>query len=93
MLVCHCTLITTFDIETLMARAAEDGVPAPATPGQVFRALGKRPVCGTCFGTISLLLSGRPVLSQGTCMRSPALTPPASRGFRMPDDAASLSKT
>lgn len=49
MIICHCNLINDDDI-----RAAVDWMRAAdpdtvITPGKVYRALGKRPDCGSCL--------------------------------------------
>ena len=52
MIVCSCNVLTDQELR----RAARDLQAGPdgviPTPGAVFRALGKRPRCGGCFGSI-----------------------------------------
>ena len=52
MIVCSCNVLTRARIQaTAEALAAEDPF-RPITPGRLFRALGARPNCGTCFSLI-----------------------------------------
>ena len=52
MIVCSCNVLTKARIQaTAEALAAEDPF-RPITPGRLFRALGARPNCGTCFSLI-----------------------------------------
>jgi len=52
MIVCSCNVLARARIqETAEALAAEDPF-RPITPGRLFRALGARPNCGTCFSLI-----------------------------------------
>ena len=48
MIICSCSVITRDDIDRAVAwmRAADPQVMV--TPGKVYRALGKKPVCGGC---------------------------------------------
>lgn len=49
MIVCHCQKISDTDIHAAIdwMRASDD--MTVITPGKVYRALGKRPVCGGCL--------------------------------------------
>jgi bacterioferritin-associated ferredoxin len=52
MIFCSCNVLTKARI---LAAAEELSRPEPArplTPGRIFRALGARPQCGTCFSLI-----------------------------------------
>lgn len=56
MILCSCNVLTQARIEkaALALAAADPGMPV--TPGRIFRALGVRPRCGTCFELIRPLL-------------------------------------
>lgn len=57
MIVCSCNVLTKTRIrETAEALAAEDPF-RPITPGRLFRALGARPNCGTCFSLIRAIVA------------------------------------
>jgi bacterioferritin-associated ferredoxin len=57
MIVCSCNVLTETRIRaTAEALAAEDSA-RPITPGRLFRALGARPQCGTCFSVIRTIVA------------------------------------
>ncbi len=57
MIVCSCSVLTKARIvETAEALAAEDP-SRPITPGRLFKALGARPQCGTCFASIRTIVA------------------------------------
>jgi bacterioferritin-associated ferredoxin len=57
MIVCSCNVLTRTRIqETAETLAAEDPF-RPITPGRLFRALGARPNCGTCFSLIRTIVA------------------------------------
>jgi bacterioferritin-associated ferredoxin len=57
MIVCSCNVLSDARIlEAARALAAEDPT-RPITPGRLFRRLGTRPNCGTCFATIRTLIA------------------------------------
>ncbi len=57
MIVCSCNVLTKARIlAAARALAAEDPF-RPITPGRLFRTLGARPNCGTCFTTIRSMIS------------------------------------
>jgi bacterioferritin-associated ferredoxin len=57
MIVCSCNVLTRARIQaTAEALAAEDPF-RPITPGRLFRALGARPNCGTCFSLIRTIVA------------------------------------
>ena len=57
MIVCSCNVLTRARIrETAEALAAEDPM-RPITPGRLFRSLGARPQCGTCFSVIRTIVA------------------------------------
>ncbi len=57
MIVCSCNVLTKARIRaTAEALAAEDPL-RPITPGRLFRSLGARPQCGTCFSVIRTIVA------------------------------------
>jgi bacterioferritin-associated ferredoxin len=57
MIVCSCSVLSKARIvETAGALAAENP-GRPITPGRLFKALGARPQCGTCFATIRTIVA------------------------------------
>ena len=57
MIVCSCNVLTRARIlATAEALALEDPF-RPLTPGRLFKALGARPQCGTCFSLIRTLIA------------------------------------
>jgi bacterioferritin-associated ferredoxin len=57
MIVCSCSVLSRARIvETAEALAAEDP-GRPITPGRLFKTLGARPQCGTCFATIRTIVA------------------------------------
>jgi bacterioferritin-associated ferredoxin len=57
MIVCSCNVLTSACIRAAaIALAAEDPL-RPITPGRLFRRLGARPNCGTCFTTIRHIIA------------------------------------
>lgn len=57
MIVCSCSVLSKANIAATaqMLAAAEPG--RPLTPGRIFRALGARPQCGTCFSLIRQIVA------------------------------------
>ena len=57
MIVCSCNVLT----DTRVLAAAEELAALdplrPLTPGRLFKALGARPQCGTCFATIRAMIA------------------------------------
>lgn len=52
MIVCSCNVLTDKELRKA-ARELQSGPDrVVVTPGAVFRALGKRPRCGSCFSTV-----------------------------------------
>ena len=49
MIICHCNVINSKDIESAIARLLEYGPDQEITPTTIFRACGKRPDCGNCI--------------------------------------------
>jgi bacterioferritin-associated ferredoxin len=57
MIVCSCNVLTSARVRAAaLALAAEDPV-RPITPGRLFRRLGARPNCGSCFTTIRQIIA------------------------------------
>ena len=50
MIICHCNVISSKDVENAIERLLEYGPDQDITPTDVFRACGKRPDCGNCIG-------------------------------------------
>lgn len=49
MIVCHCNVISSQDIDRSVSRLREGDPQALLTPGEIFRSCGKRPNCGGCM--------------------------------------------
>ena len=49
MIICHCNVISSKDIESAIGRILEYGPDEDISPTTVFRACGKRPDCGNCI--------------------------------------------
>ncbi len=49
MIICHCNVISSKDIESAIGRVLEYGPDEEITPTTIFRACGKRPDCGNCI--------------------------------------------
>ena len=57
MIICSCNVLTGAAIvAAAKALHAEDPL-RPVTPGRLFRALGARPQCGTCFVTVRRMVA------------------------------------
>jgi bacterioferritin-associated ferredoxin len=52
MIFCSCNVLTSASILAAAERLARAEPDRPLTPGRIFRALGARPQCGTCFSLI-----------------------------------------
>jgi len=48
-IICHCNVISSKDIESAIGRILEYGPDQEITPTTIFRACGKRPDCGNCI--------------------------------------------
>ena len=57
MIVCSCNVLTGVRIRTAAEALAAEDPFRPITPGRLFRALGARPNCGTCFSTIRSIIA------------------------------------
>lgn len=57
MIVCSCNVLTRARIRAAAEALAAEDPFRPITPGRLFRALGARPNCGTCFSTIRTIVA------------------------------------
>ena len=57
MIVCSCNVLTRARIGAAAEALAAEDPFRPITPGRLFRALGARPNCGTCFSTIRSIIA------------------------------------
>lgn len=57
MIVCSCNVLTKSRIRAAAEALAAEDPFRPITPGRLFRALGARPNCGTCFATIRSIIA------------------------------------
>jgi bacterioferritin-associated ferredoxin len=56
MILCSCNVLTQANIEAAAQVLAETFPGRPVTPAGVFKVLGYRPRCGTCFELVRRLL-------------------------------------
>lgn len=57
MIVCSCNVLTSARIRAAALVLATEDPSRPITPGRIFRHLGVRPACGTCFSSVRDLIS------------------------------------
>jgi bacterioferritin-associated ferredoxin len=57
MIVCSCNVLTRDRVATAAVSLAAEDPLRPVTPGRLFRALGARPQCGTCFATVRRIVA------------------------------------
>lgn len=57
MIVCSCSVLTNANITATAQMLARAEPGRPVTPGRIFRALGARPQCGTCFSLIRQIVA------------------------------------
>ena len=57
MIICSCKVLTKANILEAAEKLAREDMARPVTPGRVFRALGTRPQCATCFATIRRIIA------------------------------------
>ena len=57
MIVCSCNVLTKVRIRATAEALAADDPMRPITPGRLFRSLGARPQCGTCFSLIRTIVA------------------------------------
>jgi bacterioferritin-associated ferredoxin len=57
MIVCSCNVLTPARILEMALELSRQDPTRPLTPGRLFKALGARPQCGTCFATIRTMIA------------------------------------
>jgi bacterioferritin-associated ferredoxin len=57
MIVCSCNVLAKARILTAARMLADEDPMRPITPGRLFKALGARPNCGTCFMSIRKIIA------------------------------------
>ncbi|HVY19662.1 MAG TPA: hypothetical protein VHA70_06230 [Bauldia sp.] len=57
MIVCSCTVLTKARILAAASELAAEDPFRPITPGRIFRHVGYRPSCGTCFATVRSIIA------------------------------------
>jgi bacterioferritin-associated ferredoxin len=57
MIVCSCNVLTPAQIVAAAHELAAADPARPITPGRLFKALGARPQCGTCFTNIRAIIA------------------------------------
>lgn len=90
MIVCSCNLIVHREIEATADRLYKAEPGRKLTPGQVYRALGKRPRCSCCLALANKLIQTRLACLRNQRALEPGQPFPATAGAEMPplDDAA-----
>jgi bacterioferritin-associated ferredoxin len=57
MIVCSCNVLSREGIVAAATELAAADPSQPITPGRLFKALGARPQCGTCFVSIRTIIA------------------------------------
>lgn len=57
MIVCSCNVLTRARVLAAAQELAAADPSRPITPGRLFKALGARPNCGTCFASIRAIVA------------------------------------
>jgi len=57
MILCSCNVLTKARILAAAEMLAREDPYRPITPGRLFRALGARPQCGTCFAPVRRVIA------------------------------------
>jgi bacterioferritin-associated ferredoxin len=57
MIVCSCSVLTKARVLATAERLQREDPYRPVTAGRIFRALGARPQCGTCFSLIRAIVA------------------------------------
>jgi bacterioferritin-associated ferredoxin len=57
MIICSCNVLTKARVIAAADRLLRDDPNRPVTAGRIFRALGVRPGCGTCFSLIRQIIA------------------------------------
>src|SRR5690625_603493 len=100
MIICSCSVISSGDIERAVSWMRASDPHTVITPGKVYRALGKRPVCGGCATLFAstvhssqsrAILDGMPpeLRNLGTEMKGHANHEGRRQGHRIPESSAS----
>lgn len=58
MIVCSCSVLTRARILAAAQALAAEDQSRPIIPGRLFKALGSRPQCATCFPVIRSIVAG-----------------------------------
>jgi bacterioferritin-associated ferredoxin len=83
MIVCSCNVLTADRIAAAAVALAREDPFRPVTPGRLFRALGARPQCGTCFPTVRRIVADAGIVF--TCPE------PLASGAEEEEDEAEMS--
>lgn len=62
MILCSCNVLTRKRIVAAAEALVAEDPTRPVTPGRIFKALGGRPQCGTCFPLIREMLADTGIL-------------------------------
>jgi bacterioferritin-associated ferredoxin len=57
MIICSCNVLTKARIAAAADALAREQPGRPVTPGRIFRTLGARPQCGTCFALVRRIVA------------------------------------
>lgn len=57
MIICSCNVVTKARILAAAAALADENPGQPVTPALIFRRLGARPQCGTCFAMVRRIVA------------------------------------
>jgi bacterioferritin-associated ferredoxin len=57
MIICSCNVLSRARIAAAAETLSRESPQRPVTPGRVFRALGARPQCGTCFTPVRRIIA------------------------------------
>lgn len=79
MIVCHCTRISDRDIDAAISWMRGSDPHVIITPGRIYRALGKRPVCGGCLTVFLATMQNNDSLGVPATLRG-LRRAPASKG-------------
>ena len=57
MIICSCNVLTKRRIAEAASALAVEDPNRPVTPGRLFKCLGAKPQCGTCFATVRRIVA------------------------------------